>query len=179
MPKLALLLIAVALLGLTSCGDEDDAAPPSSGAAQTRQAGGGAVAGVADGTSEDDAGMARERDGTKVRAAPSEFGTMLFDSNRQAIYVFERDRKGRSACYGECAKAWPPVFTKREPVAGKGVKARLLGTVKRRNGRLQVTYAGRPLYYYAHEGPGEVLCHNVRLNGGYWWVVGPDGKRRA
>ena len=119
------------------------------------------------------------RDRTEVRVAGSEFGTMLFDSNRQAIYVFERDRKGRSVCYGECARAWPPVFTDREPVAGKGVKARLLGTLMRRDGRLQVTYAGRPLYYYAHEGPGEVLCHNVHLNGGYWWVVGPDGGRRA
>ena len=119
------------------------------------------------------------RDRTEVRVAPSEFGTMLFDSKRQAIYVFERDRKGRSACYGECARAWPPVFTGGEPVAGAGVKSRLLGTVERRDGRLQVTYAGRPLYYYAHEDPGEVLCHNVRLNGGYWWVVGPDGRRRA
>ncbi|HZL04366.1 MAG TPA: hypothetical protein VFE45_02915 [Coriobacteriia bacterium] len=41
-----------------------------------------------------------------------------------------------------------------------------------------MTYAGRPLYYYAHEGPGRVLCHNVHLNGGLWWVVGPNGKRR-
>jgi hypothetical protein len=28
------------------------------------------------------------------------------------------------------------------------------------------------------EGPGEVRCNNVNLNGGYWWVVGPDGRRR-
>ena len=160
MPKLAPLLIAVALL-LMACGDEEEAAPRPGG------------------TSEEDAGMARERSGTEVRLARSEFGTMLFDSNRQAIYVFERDPDGRSVCYGECAEAWPPVFTEDEPVAGEGVKARLLGTVERRDGRLQVTYAGKPLYYYAHEGPGEVLCHNVHLNGGYWWVVGPDGRRRA
>ena len=38
-----------------------------------------------------------------------------------------------------------------------------------------MTYAGRPLYYYVHEGPGEVLCHNVNLNGGLWRVVGPNG----
>ena len=48
----------------------------------------------------------------------------------------------------------------------------------RRDGRKQVTYAGKPLYFYAHEEPGEVRCHNVDLNGGLWWVVGPDGKRR-
>ena len=62
--------------------------------------------------------------------------------------------------------------------AGKGARASLLGTIRRRDGRLQVTYRGRPLYYYAHEGAGEVRCHNVDLNGGLWWVIGADGKRR-
>jgi predicted lipoprotein with Yx(FWY)xxD motif len=49
---------------------------------------------------------------------------------------------------------------------------------RRRDGRRQVTYRGRPLYYYAHEGAGQVRCHNVDLNGGLWWVIGPDGRRR-
>ena len=65
------------------------------------------------------------------------------------------------------------------PKAGRGVDASLLGTVKRRDGKLQVTYADKPLYFYAHEQPGEVKCHNVDLNGGFWWVIGPDGERRA
>jgi predicted lipoprotein with Yx(FWY)xxD motif len=103
---------------------------------------------------------------------------MLFNSKRQAIYIFENDRENRTVCYDECAEAWPPVFTDGDPVAGKGVDAALLGTIERRDGKSQVTYAGQPLYYYAHEGPGEVRCHNVDLNGGLWWVVGPDGKRR-
>ena len=60
----------------------------------------------------------------------------------------------------------------------RACKKSLLGTARRRDGRRQVTYAGKPLYYYAHEGPGEVLCHNVHLNGGLWWVLGPSGKRR-
>jgi predicted lipoprotein with Yx(FWY)xxD motif len=119
-----------------------------------------------------------EAAGTRVRVRDSQFGPMLFDSRNQAIYVFERDGKGRTVCYGECAEAWPPVLTDGEPVAGKGVDASLLGTVKRRGGKRQVTYAGRPLYFYAHEGPGQVLCHNVDLNGGLWWVVGPDGEPR-
>jgi predicted lipoprotein with Yx(FWY)xxD motif len=103
---------------------------------------------------------------------------MLFSSKRQAIYIFENDRNGKTVCYDDCAEAWPPVFTEGEPVAGKGVEASLLGTVRRKGGKLQVTYADQPLYYYAHEGPGEVRCHNVNLNGGLWWVIGPDGKRR-
>jgi predicted lipoprotein with Yx(FWY)xxD motif len=116
--------------------------------------------------------------GTEIVLRDSEFGSMLFDSKKQAIYVFERDSKGKTTCYDECAEAWPPVYTDGEPKAGRGVEGSLLGTVERRDGKLQVTYAGRPLYFYAHERPGEVRCHNVNLNGGLWWVVGPDGKRR-
>jgi predicted lipoprotein with Yx(FWY)xxD motif len=103
---------------------------------------------------------------------------MLFDARKQAIYIFERDSDRETVCYGECAQAWPPVYTTGEPLAGSGVRSSLLGTIERRDGRMQATYAGKPLYYYAHEGPGEVRCHNVDLNGGLWWVVGPDGKRR-
>jgi predicted lipoprotein with Yx(FWY)xxD motif len=117
--------------------------------------------------------------GTGIVARDSDFGTMLFNSKKQAIYVFQRDSKNRSNCYGGCARLWPPVYTKAKPRALAGVKRSLLGTIKRRDGRLQVTYNGKPLYYYAHEGPGQVLCHRVFLNGGYWWVIGPNGKRRA
>ena len=116
--------------------------------------------------------------GTKVTVRGSEFGSMLWGPKRQAVYVFQRDGRNRSRCYGKCAEAWPPVLTRGKPVTGRGARASLLGTARRRSGRRQVTYAGKPLYYYAHEGPGEVLCHNVRLNGGLWWVVGPNGRRR-
>lgn len=116
--------------------------------------------------------------GTTITVRRSQFGPMLFNARRQAIYIFQNDRRKRTVCYGECAKAWPPVYTKGRPRAADGVRASLLGTIKRRDGRRQVTYAGKPLYYYAHERPGQVLCHNVNLNGGLWWVVGPDGKRR-
>jgi predicted lipoprotein with Yx(FWY)xxD motif len=118
------------------------------------------------------------RKGPTLRLAESEYGQILLDSKRRAIYIFERDGENESNCYGECAEAWPPVFAGGEPQASGGVKASLLGTTKRRDGKLQVTYAGKPLYYYAHEGPGEVRCHNVNLNGGFWWVVGADGKPR-
>ena len=116
--------------------------------------------------------------GTAITLGESDFGRMLFDSRRQAIYIFENDPKGKTVCYGECAEAWPPVLTEGRPQARGGVRQALLGTVKRRDGKRQVTYAGKPLYFYANEGPGEVRCHNVDLNGGFWWVVGADGKRR-
>jgi predicted lipoprotein with Yx(FWY)xxD motif len=119
-----------------------------------------------------------EGTGTTVTLGDSQFGRILYDSKKQAIYIFERDEENESKCYGDCAAAWPPVFTKGEPQARKGIDRSLLGTTKRRDGRLQVTYAGKPLYYYAHESPGEVKCHNVNLNGGFWWVIGPNGERR-
>jgi predicted lipoprotein with Yx(FWY)xxD motif len=129
----------------------------------------------------DDGAMEEESaaKGTTVILGDSEFGEMIYDDNDQAIYVFERDTSAKSTCYDECAAAWPPVVTSDQPIAGEGVEAALLGTTKRRDGSLQVTYDGRPLYYYAHEGPGEVRCHNVDLNGGFWWVVGPDGEPLA
>lgn len=116
--------------------------------------------------------------GTKIISARTRFGRMLFDSRKQAIYIFQKDRRNRTNCYGACARAWPPVYTKGAPRAASGVRSSLLGTIRRRDGRRQVTYAGKPLYFYAHEDPGQVLCHNVFLNGGLWWVVGVDGKRR-
>jgi len=112
---------------------------------------------------------------TEIVAAESEFGRMLFDSHHQAIYLFDIETTGEPKCFDDCAEAWPPVLTDGDPVAGPGVKASLLGTTERSDGTTQVTYGGHPLYFYAHEEPGEVKCHDVFLNGGNWYVVQPDG----
>jgi predicted lipoprotein with Yx(FWY)xxD motif len=112
----------------------------------------------------------------QIVARESPFGEVLFDANGQVVYVFEIDRPNRSNCTSEeCVKAWPPVLTREQPSAGAGVSDRLLGTIRRSDGRLQVTYNGRPLYFYEHEGRGEIGCHNVDLHGGLWWVVTPSG----
>lgn len=163
-------LLAVVLLALAGCGADDDA--PAEREPEPAET----VAPDGEGRVEE---AERERPtGTRITVRDSEFGRMLFDTNRQAIYIFENDSRGESACHGECAEAWPPVLTDGEPRAARGVDQDLLGTIERRGGRLQVTYAGQPLYFYAHEAPGEVRCHNVNLHGGLWWVIGPDGERR-
>ena len=115
---------------------------------------------------------------TKLTVRDSEYGAMLWGPGKQAVYVFSDDDRNRSRCYRRCAAAWPPVLAAHRPQGGHGVSEELLGTIRRRNGDRQVTYAGRPLYYYAHEGSGDVECHDVRLNGGVWWVIGPDGVPR-
>jgi predicted lipoprotein with Yx(FWY)xxD motif len=105
------------------------------------------------------------------------YGRILFDGKSRVLYAFTRDRRGGpSRCYGACAAAWPVYFSKGSLQAGRGVKRALLGTVRRRNGRRQITYNGWPLYYYAHEGPREVKCQNVREFGGLWLVVKPNGQ---
>jgi predicted lipoprotein with Yx(FWY)xxD motif len=113
--------------------------------------------------------------GTVVKTASSDFGQMLFDDTGQAIYLFDKETTAKPDCYGDCAKAWPPVLTEGEPVAAGGAQADQLGTTKRTDGAVQVTYGGHPLYYYAHEGKNQVLCHNVREYGGLWLVVTPEG----
>ena len=115
--------------------------------------------------------------GTAITTRTSELGPMLFGPDRQAIYIWESEPTTKPQCYGGCAEAWPPVLTDGRPQAAGDVDADVLGTTKRKDGSTQVTYDGHPLYYYAHEGPGEVKCHNIATHGGLWWVVRPDGER--
>jgi predicted lipoprotein with Yx(FWY)xxD motif len=114
-------------------------------------------------------------DRATVTVHGSDFGRILFDGRGFALYAFTKDR-GRSACTGACARAWPPYVVKTRPKAGTGVTASLLGTIRRANGSRQVTYAGKPLYYYVGDRqPLQVLCQNVLEFGGLWLVVRPTG----
>jgi predicted lipoprotein with Yx(FWY)xxD motif len=115
--------------------------------------------------------------GTLIRIIDhSRYGPMLFDGRGQAIYGFTYDRRNRSRCYGACARAWPPVYTRGAPRAGRNIRRSLLGTTRRRDGRRQVTYNGHPLYFYANEGRRQVFCQRVFSFGGLWLVVRPSGR---
>jgi predicted lipoprotein with Yx(FWY)xxD motif len=114
--------------------------------------------------------------GTEIVVADSQYGSVLFDSDRRAIYLFDKETSDASECYGACAEAWPPVLTDGEPVGGDGIDAKLIGTTERDDGTTQVTYDGHPLYYYVDDPPGEVLCHNVSEFGGLWLVLEPSGE---
>jgi len=79
---------------------------------------------------------------------------------------------GVSACAGECAGIWPPVPAD-DPVAAEGVDAALLGSLQRDDGTEQLTYAGRPLYYYAQDAePGDTNGQGVN---DVWFVVDAAG----
>jgi len=113
--------------------------------------------------------------GHVVIVADSPYGPMLYDGTGQPIYLFTAERADSPACYDACAADWPPVLTRGEPRARGDVRDSLLGVTRRDDGSRQVTYAGHPLYSYAHEGTYEVLCHDVVEYGGTWLVVRPDG----
>jgi len=120
---------------------------------------------------------ARRAQAVTVTTHPSRYGKILFDGNGRALYLFGRDHGSRSNCSGACATAWPPFLTKGTPKAGLGIRIPLLGTTRRANGTLQVTYAGRPLYYYQGDiKPGQIKCQGANNYGGLWLVVAPTGR---
>jgi predicted lipoprotein with Yx(FWY)xxD motif len=122
------------------------------------------------------AGTASAADRGTLIAKRSSFGSALFDGRGYVLYGFTADRGGRSACTGECLKAWPPLIVKTGPRAGQGAKKSLLGTIRRPDGRRQATYGGHPLYYYVGDTkPGQILCQNVYEYGGLWLIVRPNG----
>jgi predicted lipoprotein with Yx(FWY)xxD motif len=160
--------LVAAALAFAGCGGDDDSDGGGAAAteAETTQAATEATGGGTGTTS---------GTGTTIKTADSQYGQVLFDGADQAIYFFDKEQGSKSECYGACAEAWPPVTTQGAPQAGAGAKAGLLGTTTRDDGSAQVTYAGRPLYYYVDDPKGEVLCHNVDEFGGLWLAVAPSG----
>ncbi|MFZ1881223.1 MAG: hypothetical protein WAU41_13845 [Gaiellaceae bacterium] len=115
--------------------------------------------------------------GTKVAVANSPLGRILVDSKGITLYDFPKDKGTSSACYGACAALWPPLLTKGKPVAVRGARASLLGTTKRKDGKLEVTYGGHPLYYFVSDRkPGQTTGQALNQFGAPWWVISPAGK---
>lgn len=178
MKRVGVLLLAGLLLGLVGCGGGNGSPGTSrmSESGTDPQGGGnGAATQSQHSTPKKDASPRRDAPGITIATEDSQFGTILFDGDHQAIYLFEKESSDRSECYGDCAVAWPPVLTKGSPRASGAVSARLLGTTARRDGTTQVTYNDHPLYYYERDPRGQVLCQNVVEFGGRWLVVDPEG----
>jgi predicted lipoprotein with Yx(FWY)xxD motif len=115
--------------------------------------------------------------GTTVAVAKSRLGRILVDSKGITLYDFVKDKGGTSSCYGACAALWPPLITKGKPHAGSGVRAALLGTTKRKDGKFEVTYNRHALYYFVSDRkPGQTTGQGVNQFGGPWWVLSPAGK---
>jgi predicted lipoprotein with Yx(FWY)xxD motif len=107
-------------------------------------------------------------------------GLVLVDSRGMTLYDFRKDQGTRSACYGACAGAWPPLLTKGPPQASNGSSAGKLGTARRKDGTMQVTYAGHPLYTFSGDGkPGAASGHDVTAFGAQWHALHSSGAEAA
>jgi predicted lipoprotein with Yx(FWY)xxD motif len=114
----------------------------------------------------------------KVRA--TSLGKILVASSGKTLYMFAHDTSTKSTCSGSCATFWPPLVTTGKAQAGPGVTAGLLGTTHRADGKLQVTYNGHPLYFFANDKKaGETGGEGIKAFGGKWWVLSPTGVKVA
>ena len=113
-----------------------------------------------------------------VTAASTKLGMVLVDGSGRTLYLFEKDQPDQSACSGACAAAWPVDNSSGTPKAGSGVKASLLGTIKRSDNTTQVTYNHHPLYYYSGDsGAGQQNGQGLNAFGAAWFVVAPAGDK--
>jgi len=112
----------------------------------------------------------------RVTLHKTKIGNVLATSSGRTLYLFMKDKNGKSACYGQCATYWPPLMRKGALRAGAGVKANLLGTTKRKNGKAQVTYKGHPLYLYKLDhAAGQIAGQRQNFFGGKWYAVSASG----
>jgi predicted lipoprotein with Yx(FWY)xxD motif len=117
---------------------------------------------------------------TTLSVRGSDYGDVLVGPGGLVVYMYGPDRRSKSTCYGTCARFWHPLLTKGKPLAGSGVEANLLGTTIRKDGRVQVTYNGHPLYFDNMTGEsnaaGEIGCQHLNVNGGIWLIMKPNGQ---
>jgi predicted lipoprotein with Yx(FWY)xxD motif len=123
------------------------------------------------------AAVASTHNSTTVSLRTTKVGNVLVAANGRTLYLFTADKSTKSSCYGQCAFYWPPLIAAK-PTASTGLKASLLGTTKRKGGKLQVTYAGHPLYFFAQDKKaGDVNGQGFVHFGGAWWVVSAAGRK--
>jgi predicted lipoprotein with Yx(FWY)xxD motif len=116
--------------------------------------------------------------GPVISTTKTSLGRILIDSRGRTLYLFEKDRKGKSACAGQCAAFWPPLIANGKPRATRAAKTSLLGTTKRPDGRLQVTYNHHPLYTFAKDKKnGQTSGEGLNAFGGEWDAVSPAGAK--
>jgi len=116
--------------------------------------------------------------GPTLTARQTALGTILTTGRGFTVYAFGADRSTRSACFGSCAAAWPPVTATSTDITVAGGAARLLvGQITRPGGQRQLTYAGHPLYTFAGDtSPGATNGQGSDAFGARWDVLLPAGK---
>ena len=145
-------LFSALTFALAACGGTDDEAGTAATAAPTT--------------------AAQAANGATVAVASSKLGDILVDADGRTLYVFTKDKGDQSACSGDCSTNWPALTG--TATAGTGAQAALLSTAMQANGSSQVTYSGKPLYYFAGDAkPGDTKGQGV---GSMWFAITADGE---
>jgi predicted lipoprotein with Yx(FWY)xxD motif len=106
-------------------------------------------------------------------------------SGTRSLYLLTTDTSTSATCKaaGGCDALWPPLLTNARAKAGTGASRGLIGTVRRSDGTLQVTYRGHPVYFFALDlaagaTPGEINGEHIEdpapVNG-VWYTLLPSG----
>ena len=115
--------------------------------------------------------------GATVGLRTTSIGAVLVNSKGRTLYMFAKDKSGKSSCTATCAKYWPPALAPSKPTAGAGLKAALLGSMKRADGRKQLTYNHHPLYgFTVDKQAGQTNGQGASAFGARWWAVSASGK---
>ena len=189
MKKGYLALIAAAVLGalvIAGCGsssDETTGESASGGSAENASAETGGYGGGAYGGGESSSTTASETSseggGTTFVSTgkAGDLGQVIVNSKGMTLYDFHKDKGTKSSCYGACEGFWPPLTTSGEAMAKGGAQASMLGTTERKDGTMQVTYAGHPLYTFVKdEKPGEANGNDYKAFGAQWYALMPNGE---
>jgi predicted lipoprotein with Yx(FWY)xxD motif len=184
-------LAMVALLAIAGCGgggsSSSSGGGSSAGSQTTSNTGGGGYGNESSETASETETGGKEETAAAGGGPPEaavvkvtdtqDLGKVVVDSAGMTMYDFHKDKGTTSSCYGACAEAWPPLLTSGEPKAAAGAESSLLGTTKRKDGTLQVTYNGHPLYGFVEDRkPGETNGNDVDGFGAEWYALQPNGE---
>jgi len=166
------ILAALALIGvlaMAGCGSSGNSSSSGSG---------GAYGGGGETTSKPAASTTASTGAPITVGTAKGVGKVLVDSNGMTLYYFQKDQNGESTCYGACEQGWPPLTTEGAPQAGEGAMASKLGTTKRKDGTVQVTYNNWPLYTFVEDKkPGEDNGTDSKAFGASWYPLHPNGEK--
>ena len=114
--------------------------------------------------------------GATVSLGKTELGRVLVNSKGHTLYLFKKDKHGKSTCSGSCAQFWPPLLAHGKASLGPGVKRSMLGTTRRSDGTRQLTYNHHPLYTFAlDKHSGQTKGQGLFEFGAKWYAVSGSG----
>lgn len=176
----AIALIGALALLIAGCGSSDSTSGGAYGGGETSgdttNSSGGGYSGKSASPSSSSVSSGGSA-GVVAVAKVGDLGAIIVNSEGMTLYDFHKDKGGVSSCYGACAGAWPPLLTEGDPKAEAGAMSNQLGTTKRKDGTVQVTYNGWPLYtYVGDQGPGEANGNDIDQFGAEWYALMPNGE---